>query len=285
MSREAIEVKLLLEAIYLAHGYDFRGYSQASLTRRIGASMRRNGVDDYADMQRRIIHDDAFFARVLDDLTVTTSEMFRDPSFFRALRERVLPLLRTYPTFNVWHAGCSTGEEVYSLAILLHEEGLLERATLYATDVNRSALKKAKDGIYSLDDMKTFTQNYQSAGGTRSFADYYTADYGAARIQKWLQGNMVFSEHNLVTDDVFCESHLALCRNVLIYFEKPLQNRVTDVLTRSLRYKGFLCLGSKETTRFLDCAPHFDDFVPEERIFQKRTASPAWARRITEEGP
>jgi chemotaxis protein methyltransferase CheR len=184
-------------------------------------------------------------------------------------------VLRTYPTFKIWHAGCSTGEEVYSLAILLGEEGLYERALIYATDVNARALKQAREGIYRAEDFRTHTANYQKAGGQRAFSDYYTAAYGAARIDPALQRNVVFSDHNLVTDSVFSEVHLIICRNVLIYFNRKLQNRVLDLFTESLRYKGFLCLGSKETVRFLGGSRFYDGVDEPERIFQKNAADRA----------
>lgn len=218
MIESDLETRLLLEALYEHFGYDFRNYSPASLRRRLEAILARTGDESLSLLQHRVLHQPGFFPEMLQSLTVTTSEMFRDPLFFAKLRSIVCPMLQTYPTLNIWHAGCSSGEEVYSLAILLHEEGRLERATIYATDINRGALARAREGIYATEDVRKFTASYQRAGGKRSFADYYTAAYDAVQFESHLRRKIVFSEHNLVTDGVFCESHLILCRNVLILF-------------------------------------------------------------------
>ncbi len=269
MQLEDIEVKVLAEAIFLYHGYDFRDYAEASFKRRLKALMRKAQLTSLSQLQHLLLHDPDFFASAVAQLTIAVSEMFRDPGFFRSLREHVFPVLRTYPAFKIWHAGCSSGEEVYSLAIALKEEGLYDRAVIYATDLNAAALKVAKDGIYPMDSIRAFTANYQDAGGRRAAADYYTACYGAARLDPALAENVVFAEHNLATDDVFSEMNLILCRNVMIYFKRELQDRVLELFTRSLAYKGFLCLGSKETVRFMKGSEAFEPVVAQDAIFRK----------------
>lgn len=264
-----IEVKLLLEGIYLRYGYDFRNYSEASIRRRIAAVMAKHSLTKVSDLIHELLYAPDFFAAALPDLTVNTSEMFRDPTFFKGLRQEVIPALRTYPSIKIWHAGCSTGEEVYSLAILLEEEGLLDKSLIYATDINLQSLKSAKDGIYSAESVKQFTLNYQQAGGTRSFSEYYSALYGSVKFDARLRENIVFADHNLVTDEVFSQMHLILCRNVLIYFNRELQNRVLNLFTRSLLFKGYLCLGLKETVRFSNVSDYYTEEVPGERIFKK----------------
>lgn len=266
-----IEAGLLIDAIYRRYGYDFRGYSEASLKRRLTALMLKSGAASLSLLQHEILHKPEFFAAALADLTVTTSELFRDPAFFRTLREQVFPVLRTYPTFKVWHAGCSTGEEVYSLAIALKEAGLYDRAVIYATDLNPAALRVASEGIYQNEAMKLAPAAYLASGGLKRLEDYCTEGYGAVRFDKALRENIVFSEHNLVTDDVFSEMNLILCRNVLIYFKRDLQDRVLDLFSRSLIYKGFLCLGTKETVRFLKGGDDYGQILPDTAIFQKRT--------------
>lgn len=272
-----VEFKLFLEGIHLRYGYDFRAYAETSLQRRIGALLSKFQMEDTLLLLRRILKEPEFFQQVLSHLTVTTSEMFRDPEFFRQLRETVVPVLKTYPTINIWIAGCSTGEEVYSLAILLKEEDLYERSTIFATDINPRALKAAKDGIYPVDAIKTHTRNYQEAGGREAFNKYYTADYGLAKMDSDLTNNVVFHEHNLVHDHVFTECHLILCRNVLIYFNKDLQDRVLGLFQQSLRYGGFLGLGSKETLRFSAVAKGFDVVNDRWRIY-RRNNEPVSAR-------
>lgn len=271
---EDIEFKLLLEAIFSRYGYDFRDYSKASLKRRTLAVLARHGLPTLSQLQERVLHDEKFFARIFSELTITTSEMFRDPLFFKTFREQIIPVLRTWPAFKIWHAGCSTGEEVYSMAILLEEEGLYDRAVLYATDINPLALQKAKEGIYSLEDIKQSTTNYLDAGGRESFSTYYRTSYGSARLDPALRRNVLFTRHNLVTDDVFSEIHVVLCRNVLIYFERSLQNRVLDLFARSLRYKGFLGLGSVETLRFMECRDQFEGLVTQSGVQIYRKIAP-----------
>lgn len=266
---EDIEFKLLLDALAMRYGYDFRGYSEASLKRRLKLVLQKTNYASLSILQHELLRSPQLFANVLPNLTVTTSEMFRDPTFFKSLRQIVCPVLRTYPVFKVWHAGCSTGEEVYSLAILLKEEGLYNQATIYATDLNESALKTAKEGIYNTESVKGFTAGYHASGGKKAFSDYYTALYGSVRFDSSLRDNIVFSEHNLATDDVFAEVNLILCRNVLIYFKRELQNRALDLFARSLVYKGYLCLGSKETVKFMEGGEQFNLITPQETIFQK----------------
>ena len=269
MQIDEIEIKLLAEAIFLRYGYDFRGYSEASFRRRVLHVLRKMRLETVASLQHDVLHKPELFATVIPELTVGTSEMFRDPSFYATLREQILPVLKTYPTFKIWHAGCSTGEEVYSLAIMLREAGLTDKAIIYATDINQTALKLAREGIYSIDRMRQFTTNYQKSGGQQTFGDYYTVAYGAARLDPSLRSNIVFFDHNLVTDDVFSETHLILCRNVLIYFNRDLQSRVLDLFLRSLCYKGFLGLGSKESIKFLQGNEVFEDVAPSEKIYRK----------------
>jgi len=264
------ELKLLLEAIYLRFHYDFRHYAPASLRRRLSLAMSRFGCRSLSGLQEQILHDAGVFPELLSFLTIIVSEMFRDPDFYRALREKVVPLLQTYPSLKIWVAGCSTGEEVYSLAILLQEEGLLDRSLIYATDINPEALRRAKTGIYDLKRIAQFSEAYHAAGGRASLSDYYTAAYGSAVFDKALRKDVVFSDHSLATDNVFAEVQLVTCRNVLIYFDRALQDRALELFRDSLCRKGFLCLGAKETLSFSDHAAEFSEFAREERIYQKR---------------
>lgn len=265
-----IEFQLLLDAIYLKYHYDFRAYAGSSLKRRLKSAMEQFGCATLSQLQDKVLHDAATFPALLDYLTVQVSEMFRDPAYFRALREKVVPLLRTYPSLKIWVAGCSAGEEVYSLAILLHEEGLLERSLIYATDINAHALQKAEAGVYDIDRIAGFTDNHQKSGGRGSLSKYYTAAYGRAVFDKALKKHMVFSDHSLATDSVFAEMHLVSCRNVLIYFNRELQDRALGLFKDSLCRKGFLGLGSKESLRFSAYADHFDEVAREDRLFQKK---------------
>lgn len=265
-----IELRLLLDAIYLKYHYDFRGYAGASLKRRLRTALGRFGCASLSQLQDKALNDPATFPALLDFLTVQVSEMFRDPAYFRALRERVVPLLRTYPSLRIWVAGCSAGEEVYSLAILLREEGLLERSLIYATDINGQALQKAEAGVYELDRIAGFTENHRRSGGRSSLSDYYTAAYGRAVFDKSLRKNMVFSDHSLATDSVFAEVQLVSCRNVLIYFNRELQDRSIGLFREALCRRGFLGIGSKESLRFSLHAEAFDEIAPGERLYQKR---------------
>ncbi|MFZ0267628.1 CheR family methyltransferase [Caulobacter sp.] len=267
---EDLEIQLLLEALYQRYHYDFRHYARASIKRRLVQARVQLGFASISALQDRVLHDPAMLPRLLDYLTVQVSEMFRDPSYFRALREKVLPHLRTYPSLKVWIAGCSNGEELYSLAILFREEGLYERTLFYATDINPEALAAAEAGVYALDRVRKFTENHRMSGGRSSLSDYYTADYGRAVFDKTLRSRVVFSDHSLVTDAVFAEMHLISCRNVMIYFDRQLQDRAIGLFRESLARKGFLGLGSKESLRFSAHAGAFADFVPEEKIYQRR---------------
>ncbi|CUA81894.1 Methylase of chemotaxis methyl-accepting proteins [Gulbenkiania indica] len=265
-----IEIRLLIEAIYLKYNHDFRNYSPASLRRRVAYALQQFGCQTVSALQEKVLHDPDAFMRLLQILTIPVSEMFRDPTYFLALRQHVVPMLRTYPSLKVWIAGCSTGEEVYSMAILLHEEGLLERTILYATDINPQSLEKAERGIYSADSVRKFTQNYQKAGGKRAFSNYYTAAYNSAIMDKSLRQNVTFADHSLATDSVFSETHFVSCRNVLIYFDRALQDRAFGLFHESLCRRGFLGLGAKETVQFSAYAELFEPVVREDRIFRKK---------------
>lgn len=254
---EDLEIQLLLEGIYLRYGYDFREYARASLRRRIRDIVRSESVSTVSRLQERVLHDPACLERFVEALTVNVTSMFRDPTFYLALRKRVLPLLKTYPFVRIWHAGCSTGEEVYSLAILLEEEGIYDRCRIYATDLNEEVLKTAKAGIYPAQDLQGWVGNYLQAGGRRPFAEYYTANFGIAKFASLLKRNIVFSKHNLVTDRSFNEFHMIFCRNVLIYFKRSLQNRVHSLIYESLAPLGVLALGRKET---IHCTVHEADY-------------------------
>jgi chemotaxis protein methyltransferase CheR len=266
---EEVEIRLLLEAIYAQYHYDFRSYSAASLKRRLQAAKMKMGAETLALLQQRVLQDPQAFTRLLQFLTVGVSDMFRDPGFFRALRERVVPELRTYPSIRIWIAGCSTGEELYSFAILLREEGLLERTTLYATDINPEALHRAEQGLFPIERLQAFTENHRLSGSRCSLSEYYTAAYGSAAFDRSLRKNVVFSDHSLATDSVFAELQLVSCRNVLIYFDRSLQDRALGLMKDSLCRRGFLGLGSKETLLFSQHAAAFRDFVPSERWFQR----------------
>lgn len=269
---EDIEVELLLEALYRRYHYDFRHYAKASIKRRLVQACIQLQFPSISSMQEALLHDPATLPRLLNYLTVQVSEMFRDPSYFRAIREKVLPHLRTYPSLKIWIAGCSTGEEVYSLAILFREEGLEDRTLFYATDINPTALRDAEAGVFSLDRIKKFTENHQESGGKSSLSDYYTANYGRAVFDKSLRSHVVFSDHSLVTDAVFAEVHFISCRNVMIYFDRPLQDRALGLFHESLSRKGFLGLGSKESLRFSAHAGDFTEFVRDEKIYQRLAA-------------
>jgi chemotaxis protein methyltransferase CheR len=265
-----IEFRLLIDAIYHLYHYDFRGYAPASLRRRLKAALPRFDCITVSQLQDRVMHEPEVFAGLLDHLTVQVSEMFRDPTYFRALREQVVPLLRTYPSLKVWVAGCSAGEEAYSIAILLREEGLLERTLIYATDINPHTLQKAAAGVYDVERIAGFTMNHRASGSSTSLSDYYTAAYGRAVFDKSLKDRIVFSDHSLATDSVFAEVHLVSCRNVVIYFNRELQDRALGLFHDSLCRQGFLGLGSKESLRFSSQADTFDSLVRQERIYQKR---------------
>lgn len=269
IENEDIEIKLLLEAIYLKHGYDFRNYSDAHMKRRILHRMVMSNIKNIAQMQHRILYDNKFFDQILSDFSINVTEMFRDPTFFKSFREKIVPILKTYPFIRIWHAGCSTGEEVYSMAILLKEEGLYDRVQIYATDFNKVVLQRAKDGIYPISTIKENTYNYQQAGGKACFSDYYTAMYDSVIFDQALRKKITFAEHNLVTDSTFAEMHVIICRNVMIYFDKKLQNRVIKLFSDSLGNGCFLCLGLKESIKFSNYSDSFKTISEEQKIYQK----------------
>lgn len=266
---ENVEVHLLLNGIYEVYGYDFRNYAEASLLRRIRHWLMEQGYPNLSAAQGEILRDRAIFTAFLQGVTVNVSEMFRDPKFFKTLRQQVLPFLRTWPFIRIWVAGCSGGEEVYSLAIVLHEEDLLRRSRIYATDINESVLAQAQEGIFPLREMQTFTRNYQLAGGTRAFSDYYTARYERVLMLPALKDSILFAPHNLAVDAVFGEMHLILCRNVLIYFNATLKERVLDLFDAALPPGGFLCLGMKETLDGRKIAGNYRELAKGLRIYRK----------------
>ncbi|BDY03375.1 protein-glutamate O-methyltransferase CheR [Ferrimonas sp. YFM] len=267
---EQLEIDLLLEAIFRKYGYDFRDYAGAHTKRRLDLRRAREGMASFSEMQHKVIREPDFFNKLLLDLSINVTEMFRDPWFYQKVREVVVPHLQTYPFIKVWHAGCSSGQEVYSMGILLEEEGLKERVQIYATDFNERILEKARQGIYPMNLVREYTANYQKAGGTGSFCDYYTADYDSAVIKSRLRDKVLFSSHNLVTDSVFGEMNLIFCRNVLIYFNRELQSKVLKLFYDSLCPGGFLCLGSKESIRFSEVADKFEVVSERERIYRKK---------------
>ena len=264
-----IELKLLMEAIFLKYSYDFRNYTGASQKRRVRYALEQLRLPNVSALQERVLHDPTVFAQLLQFLTIPVSEMFRDPSYFLTLRQQVVPVLQTYPSVKVWVAGCSTGEEAWSLAILLREEGLLERTQIYATDINPTSLDKARQGIFPMDAVRGYTANYQRAGGRQAFSDYYTAAYDAARFDPSLCANAVFADHSLATDSVFAETQLVSCRNVLIYFNRALQDRALGLFHESLCHRGFLGLGAKESIDFSSFATRFDTLARAERLYRK----------------
>jgi chemotaxis protein methyltransferase CheR len=266
---EQQEIELVIHTIATFRGYDFGQYARASLRRRLQKAMTRCNIARFSELIPRIIHDDEFFSDLLLDLSVTVTEMFRDAHFYRAFRERVVPTLRTYPLIKLWHAGCATGEEPYSMAIVLHEEGLLDRAQIYATDINDRSLTLAQRGLYRLADMEAYAEGYARAGGQGALSDHYRAMYASAMMAEPLRERILFSNHNLVSDAAFGEMHAVICRNVLIYFERPLQDRALALFRDTLVHRGFLCLGDKETTRLSEVKDDFD-LVAEPKIYRRR---------------
>jgi chemotaxis protein methyltransferase CheR len=266
-----LEIDLLLEAIFRKYSYDFRRHARASIRRRIQNAVARLGVDGVSMLQARILRDPAAFSALLAHLTVPVSDMFRDPAHFAALRAHVLPVLATYPSLKVWVAGCSTGEEVYSLAILLDEVGLLERTLIYATDIKPESLRAAEAGVYGVDRVPGFKQNYHRAGGVRTLSDYYTVAYDRVALDRRLRARTTFSDHCLATDQVFAEVHLVSCRNVLIYFDRELQDRAIGLFRDSLVTRGFLGIGSRESLRVSRHAPAFEAVAAAERVYRRAT--------------
>ena len=267
--REELELRLLLEAVFQLYGFDFREYALSSLRRRVRHLMRDEGLSTISALQDRILHDPKALPRLVNGLSVSVTSMYRDPGFFRAFRQEVVPLLRTYPLVRIWHAGCSTGEEVYAMAVLLEEEGLYDRCQIYATDMNEGALQKAKSGAFPLAIMREHTSRYLAAGGRRSFSEYYTVRDRAAAFHSRLRRNVVFAQHNLVTDGSFNEFNTILCRNVLIYFSRPLQERVHRLLYDSLGRLGFLGLGSKETVQFTPFEGRYQTLDAVHKLYRK----------------
>ena len=269
-SFEDVEVELLLEDIYRHYGYDFRDYARGSLRRRIRDRVRAEKLQSISGLKEKVLHDRAAMERLLIGISINVSAMFRDPTFYRSFRQKVVPLLRTYPFIRIWHAGCSSGEEVFSLAILMLEENLYHRCRFYATDMNEVVLKRASDGIFPLTAMRRYTANYIEAGGKASFSEYYTAHYDSAIFRPSLRENMVFAAHNLAVDGSFNEFHVVMCRNVMIYFNSALQSRVHELFLRSLAPLGFLALGSKESLQPAPYRLRYRDFDADERIYRQR---------------
>jgi chemotaxis protein methyltransferase CheR len=267
---ERLEIELLLEAIYRHYGYDFRSYAFSSLRRRLKKRLAAEDLETFSALQDRVLHDPGVMARLLRDMSVNVTGMFRDPTFFRAFRETIVPLLRTYPFVRIWHAGCATGEEVYATAIILEEEGLYDRARIYATDMNGDALDKAKSGIFALARMREYTTNYQQAGGTGVFSEYYTASYDAALFHASLRRNVLFAQHNLATDTSFSEFNVIFCRNVLIYFDRALKERALKLFADSFAPFGILCLGRRESLRFTKVEGEYDEIDARERIYRRK---------------
>ena len=266
---ESLEAELLLEGVFRHYGYDFRGYARASLRRRLAAIMRAEGVATLSALQDRVLHDRAVWERCLQGISVNVSAMFRDPPFFLAFREVAVPILRTYPFIRIWQAGASLGEEAYSLAILLEEEGLYERSLIYSTDINEAALRQARDGIYPADLMQRYTQNYIQSGGRRSFSEYYTARYEYAMLRPSLRDNIVFSQHNLVSDGPFNEFNVVLCRNVMIYFTRPLQDHALNLLHTSLGKFGLLGLGAGESLRLTRFEKLYEQLAAGQKLYKR----------------
>ena len=266
---EQIELQLLLEGVYRHYGFDFREYAPASLKRRVWRRVHAEGESTISGLLERVLHDPASMERLLLDLSINVTAMFRDPTFYLAFREKVVPVLRTYPFTRIWVAGCSTGEEVYSLAIVLTEEGLYERTRIYATDINETVLELARAGVFPLEKMQEYTENYIRSGGKRSFSEYYLARYEGALFDRALRENVVWAPHNLVQDRAFNTFNAVLCRNVMIYFDRALQNRVHELFYESLDRFGILALGHKESIRFTGFEQAYEELDANERLFRK----------------
>jgi len=266
---ERIEIALLLEGIYNQYGHDFRNYTYSSIRRRIWHRIRIEKLQTISGLQEKVLHNPKMMEKLFSDFSINVTEMFRDPHFFLTFRKSVVPYLRKAPFIRVWHAGCSTGQEVFSMAILLHEEGLLHKSRLYGTDMNEYVLKKAKMGSFPIEKMQLYTKNYMQAGGTRAFSEYYTVKNGVVQFEPFLKDNMVFAQHNLVTDGSFNEFQVIICRNVMIYFNEPLQNHVHRLIYESLCTNGFLGLGNKEGVVFTTHASCYEEVDGTEKFYQK----------------
>lgn len=272
---ENIEVNVLLQAVYDRYGYDFRNYARASIERRARLFARRNGYEYISELVPKILRNEILFEQLIKEFSITVTELFRDPLSYKELKEKVFPILKTYPFIKIWHAGCATGEEVYSTAILLKEEGLYDKATIYATDFNDEALEFARHGIYPLENMKTVTSNYMQAGGSDVLSNHYYAKHNSVIFNKSLIKNVMFANHNLAIDSVFGEMNLIMCKNVLIYFNKTLQNKVLNMFFESLIHGGFLCLGNKESIMFSEVQDKFEVIDIKEKIYKKIMLSDA----------
>jgi chemotaxis protein methyltransferase CheR len=266
---EALEIQLLTEAMFRHYGFDFRDYSLPSLRRRIWKRVHAEGLKTISALIEKVLHDPHSMERMLLDLSINTTAMFRDPTFYLAFRRKVVPMLRTYPFVRIWHAGCSTGEEVYSMAILLQEEGVYERCRIYATDINEAVLQKAKSGIFPLSTMQENTSNYIAGGGTGTFSDYYTARYDYAIFRPSLRENVVFAQHNLVTDASFNHFNVIFCRNVLIYFNNALQDRVQELFLQSMEMFGILGLGKKESVKYTSVVENYEEIDVDEKLYRR----------------
>ena len=267
--REDLEIDLLLEAVYREYGFDFRQYARASIRRRLWKRAYAERLDTISGLQEKVLHDSACMERLLLDLSINVTSMFRDPSFFAAFRAKVVPTLRTYPFLRVWNAGCSTGEETFSLAILLSEVGLYDRTRIYATDINETVLRQAARGLFPLAKMREYTENYIAAGGSRAFSEYYVTAYDGAQFNRSLSDNMVFAHHNLVSDRSFNEFHVIVCRNVMIYFDRALQERVYGLFSDSLAHRGVLALGRKESINYTSYADRYEPLDEEEKMYRR----------------
>src|SRR5690554_4224636 len=266
---EKVEIELLLEGIFQLYGFDFRNYSFSSIRRRIIYRMQTEGLDSISLLQDKLFKDPELMRKLLNDFSISVTEMFRDPSFFRTIREKVIPRLKNKSLIRIWHAGCSTGEEVYSMAILLYEEGLYDKSRIYATDMNIDALKKARKGAFQITNMKQYTRNYQQSGGTKEFSEYYSIQDNFAKIQHFLRKNIVFGHHNLATDHSFNEFHVIICRNVLIYFNEVLKRRVYELFDDSLAEDSYVCFGNKETITDTQALGNFHELDRNENIYVK----------------
>jgi chemotaxis protein methyltransferase CheR len=266
---ERLEIGLLLNGLYSWCGYDFRNYAYKSIQRRIWHRVHAEKLSTITGLLEKVLHDSDCLKRLIADFSINVTEMFRDPLFFLSFREKVVPLLRTYPSIRIWHAGCSTGEEVYSMAMLLHEEGLYEKTKIYATDINADVLKTAKAGVFPLENMRKYTNNYITTGGRKAFSDYYTVTNNGVKFHSYLTKNVVFAQHNLVTDSSFNEFHVILCRNVLIYFNKSLQEKVHELFYDSLGMFGILGLGDKETINYTEKADSYEVISKSEKLYKK----------------
>ncbi len=270
MTKNEKEIQLLLDSIYEKYGYDFLNYSRPHIERRLNRELILSEYNSISELRTGILSTSERFYEMLADMFVHTTEMFRDTLFYQSFRKKIVPILKTYPSIRIWNAGCATGEEVYSIAIILKEEGLYKKSRIYATDISNDVLRKAKSGIFPISKMKQYTKSYQDAGGREAFSDYYKSDHNYAMFEPSLRENIVFSFHNLTIDEVFAEMNVILCRNVLIYFNRDLQARALKLFRDSLCIRGFLCLGSKEDVRFTPLSGDYEDFDVKAKIFKRR---------------